>query len=126
MANIIDTKEKTVIVTHRTRCKDTAKALKGEENPCKEYSTTFDFSACSDAEILTLASKTCTIAFRTKSKVNDITEEAFAALMVEPIDVHEQLKAEKRGLSNEQKLDRITGGMNKDEINNLIKKLSNR
>ena len=44
-----------IVVKHKTRCMDTEKALKGEENPCKEYTTTFDFSKCSEEEILLLA-----------------------------------------------------------------------
>ena len=66
----------TIEVKHKTRCKDTKEALKGEVNPCKEYKTIFDFSDCTEEEILNLASRTCIIAFRTKSKVNSITEEA--------------------------------------------------
>ena len=116
--------DKTIVVKHKTRCMDTPKALKGEENPCKEYKTTFDFSACSEQEILELASKTCIIAFRTKSKVNSITEEAFAVLANNTIDVHEQLKAERRGATAEQKIAKLAEGMDKDELTKLLLALS--
>lgn len=125
METIVNNMEtQSIVVRHKTRCMDTAKALKGEDNPCKEYKTTFDFSNCSDKEILELASKTCIISFRTKSKVNTITEDAFAALANETIDVHEALKAERKGLSSEEKIDRLTKDMGKDELAELIKKLS--
>lgn len=116
--------EKEIVVRHKTRCMDTPKALKGEDNPCKEYKTTFDFSNCSEQEILELASKTCIIAFRTKSKVNTISEEEFATLANNTIDVHEQLKAERRGLSAEEKIDRLTKDMGKDELAALIRSIS--
>ncbi len=116
--------KKEIVVRHKTRCMDTAKALKGEDNPCKEYKTTFDFSKCSEQEILELASKTCIIAFRTKSKVNSITEESFSTLANAIIDVHEQLKAERRGLSPEEKIDRLTKDMGKDELAALIRSIS--
>ncbi len=115
---------KTIAVRHKTRCMDTPKALKGEDNPCKEYKTTFDFSECSEQEILELASKTCIIAFRTKSKVNSITEDAFSTLANSTIDVHEQLKAERRGLSAEEKIDRLTKDMGKDELAALIRSIT--
>lgn len=117
--------EKTIVVRHKTRCKNTAPHVKGEDNPCKEFVTTFDFSNCSDEEILRLASKTCTIAFRTKCKVNEISEEKFAELMKEPIDVHEALKAERRGMSSEEKVERLFDTMTESERLELIKKLSN-
>ena len=115
---------KTIVVKHKTRCMDTPEALKGEENPCKEYRTTFDFSECSEQEILELASKTCIISFRTKSKVNSITEEKFSELANATIDVHEQLKLERRGLSAEEKIERLTKDMGKDELSALIRSIS--
>lgn len=126
MANIIDTEEKTVKVVHKTRCSDTPKQLAGEENPCKTYETTFDFSNCTDEEILELASKTCIISFRTKSKVNSITEKEFAALMKEPIDVHEALKAERRGLTPQQKIEKLASEMKPEELQALIESLNNK
>lgn len=116
----------TIVVRHKTRCMDTPKALKGEENPCKEYKTTFDFSDCSESEILNLAAKTCIISFRTKSKVNVIKEEDFAVLANTTINVHEALKAESRGLSAEEKIDRLTKDMGKDELSALIKSIAER
>ena len=113
----------TIEVKHKTRCMDTEKALKGEENPCKEYKTTFDFSNCTEEEILNLASRTCIIAFRTKCKVNIITEEAFADLANKVIDVHEELKAERRGLSNAEKAEKALLSLSEEERANMIKKL---
>ncbi len=113
-----------IVVTHKTRCMDTAKALKGEPNPCKEYKTTFDFSDCSEEEILNLASKTCIISFRTKMKVNTITEEAFAKEANAIVNVHEELKAERKGLSAEEKIERLTKGMDKDALEKLLKDLA--
>ena len=118
--------EKTIVVKHKTRCEDTPQQIKGEENPCKEFTTTFDFSNCDNKEILELAARTCIIAFRTKSKVNSITEERFSELMTEPIDVHEALKAERKGMTAEEKITKLTGLMNDKEIAALIEKLSNK
>lgn len=112
-----------IVVKHKTRCMDTEKALKGEENPCKEYTTTFDFSECSEEEILLLASKTCTIAFRTKCKVNSITEEAFSKLANATINVHEELKAERRGLTSVEKAEKALTSMTADERASILKKL---
>jgi hypothetical protein len=126
MANIINVEEKTVIVNHKTRCMDTAKQLAGEENPCKEFKTTLDFSECTEEEILELASKTCIISFRTRNKVNSITEEEFAALMVEPINVHEALKAERRGLTPQQKIEKLASEMKPGELKALIEALNNK
>ena len=112
-----------IVVKHKTRCMDTPKALKGEENPCKEYNTTFDFSNCTEEEILNLASRTCIIAFRTKCKVNTISEEVFADLANKVIDVHEELKAERRGLSNAEKAEKALLSLSEDERSNMIKKL---
>ena len=115
--------DKAIVVRHKTRCMDTPKALKGEENPCKEYKTTFDFSKCSEEEILNLASKTCIIAFRTKSKVNSISEEKFAGLANGTVDVHEELKAERRGLSNAEKAEKALLSLSETDRTNMIKKL---
>ena len=121
---IKDIMEKTTIaVKHKTRCMDTPKALKGEENPCKEYNTTFDFSNCTEEEILNLASRTCIIAFRTKCKVNSITEEAFGTLANKTIDVHEELKAERRGLSNAEKAEKALTSLSEEERADILKKL---
>ena len=113
----------TIVVKHKTRCMDTAKALKGEKNPCKEYNTTFDFSNCTEEEILNLASRTCIIAFRTKCKVNSITEEVFAGLANATINVHEELKAERRGLSNAEKAEKALMSLSDTERESMIKKL---
>lgn len=113
----------TIEVKHKTRCMDTDKALKGEVNPCKEYKTIFDFSECTEEEILNLASRTCIIAFRTKCKVNSITEEKFAALANTTINVHEELKAERRGLSNAEKAEKAMLAMSDTEREDIIKKL---
>ena len=115
---------KTIVVRHKTRCMDTPKALKGEENPCKEYKTTFDFSECSEEEILNLAAKTCIISFRTKSKVNIISEEKFSELANATINVHEALKAESRGLSSEEKINRLTKDIDKAELTALIQSIA--
>lgn len=119
----INIEDKTVVVTHKTRCVDTPKALKGEENPCKTFNTTFDFSNCTDEEMLELASKTCIISFRTKSKVNSITEEAFSKLQTDSIDVHEAIKAERRGLSNAQKAEKAFASLSEAEVKALLAKL---
>ena len=124
--NTIDTNTKTVKVTHKTRCKDTAVALKGEENPCKTFNTVFDFSDCTESEVLELASKTCIIAFRTKSKVNSITEDEFQALQDEPINVHEAMKAERRGLSSEQKIENAIDKMSDADRAALLERLINK
>lgn len=121
--NTINVEEKTVTVNHKTRCMDTERHIKGEENPCKEFTTTFDFSNCTGEEMLELASKTCIIAFRTKSKVNVITEKAFSELMKEPIDVHEAIKAERRGLSNAQKAEKAIDSLSETEREDMLKKL---
>lgn len=115
--------DKAIVVRHKTRCMDTPKALKGEENPCKEYKTTFDFSKCSEEEILNLASKTCIIAFRTKSKVNSISEEAFSTMANKTIDVHEELKAERRGLSNAEKAEKALTSLSESERADILAKL---
>lgn len=115
--------KQSIVVKHKTRCMDTAKALKGEDNPCKEYKTTFDFSKCSEEEILNLASKTCIIAFRTKCKVNSISEEAFAGMANKTIDVHEELKAERRGLSNAEKAEKALTSLSESERESILKKL---
>ena len=113
----------TIVVKHKTCCMDTAKALKGEENPCKEYNTIFDFSNCSEEEILNLASKTCIIAFRTKSKVNTISEKEFSDLANTTIDVKEDLLNVIRGLTKEQKLEKIISGMGKDDLDKLLERI---
>lgn len=113
----------TIVVKHKTRCMDTPKALKGEKNPCKEYNTTFDFSNCTEEEILNLASRTCIIAFRTKCKVNSITEEVFSELANKTIDVHEELKAERRGLSNAEKAEKALTSLSEAERADILKKL---
>ena len=115
--------KKSIVVKHKTRCMDTPKALKGEENPCLTYTTTFDFSECSEEEILNLASKTCIIAFRTKCKVNSITEEAFAGMANATIHVHEELKAERRGLSNAEKAEKALTSLSESERADILKKL---
>jgi len=115
--------KQSIVVKHKTRCMDTAKALKGEDNPCKEYKTTFDFSNCSEEEILNLASRTCIIAFRTKCKVNTINEEKFTELANGTVDVHEELKAERRGLSNAEKAEKALLSLSEEERTNMIKKL---
>ena len=115
--------DKAIVVRHKTRCMDTPKALKGEENPCKEYKTTFDFSKCSEEEILNLASKTCIIAFRTKSKVNSISEEAFSTMANKTIDVHEELKAERRGLSNAEKAEKALTSLSESGRADILAKL---
>ena len=116
----------TIEVKHKTRCMDTPKQVKGETNPTKEFKTTFDFSKCSEEEILELAARTCIISFRTKCKVNIITEEEFAVLAGKTVDVHEVLKAERKGLSAEEKVQRLTKDMGKDELTALIESLSNK
>ena len=122
----INVEEKTATITHKTRCNDTPKALKGEENPCNEFVTTFDFSKCSESEILDLASKSCIISFRTKSKVNDISNDAFQKLMDEPINVHEAMKAERRGLSPIEKAEKLMTGMSEADVKALLEKLANK
>ena len=124
--NTIDTNKKTVIVKHKTRCSDTPKALKGEDNPCQSLETTFDFSDCTEEEILNLATKSCIIAFRTKCKVNDITEEKFAELCAEPINVHEDLKAERKGMSASEKVTKLMGTMSNAERQLILEQLNNR
>ena len=115
--------KKEIVVKHKTRCMDTPKALKGEENPCKEYNTTFDFSNCTEEEILNLASRTCIIAFRTKSKVNTISEKEFSDLANTTIDVKEDLLNVIRGLTKEQKLEKIISGMGKDDLDKLLERI---
>lgn len=113
-----------IVVKHKTRCMDTPKALKGEDNPCKELTTTFDFSGCSEEEILNLASKTCIIAFRTKCKVNIISEKEFAKLADGTIDVKDELLNVIRGLTKEQKIEKLVGDMDKDTLDALIKRIA--
>lgn len=122
----INTEKKTATIVHKTRCSDTPNALKGEENPCNEFTTVFDFSECSEAEILDLASKSCIIAFRTKSKVNNITNEKFTELMKEPINVHEALKAERRGATPAEKAEKLLSDMDADAVKALLEKFSNK
>lgn len=123
--NIIMEKN-TIVVNHKTRCKDTPAHIKGEENNTPAFSTTFDFSNCTDAEILDLAAKTCIINFRTSCKVNDITKDEFQALMNDPIDVHEELKTVKRGLSKVQKAEKIASEMSDAEVTALLELLNNK
>ena len=126
MKNSINIENQTVVVKHKTRCKDTAQHVKGEENPCREFTTTFDFSECTPEEILNLATKSCTIAYRTKCKVNEITEDKFAELMKNPINVHTELKAERKGMSADEKVEKIYETMTEQERADLIKKLTNK
>lgn len=115
--------DKTIVITHKTRCKDTPAHVKGEENKAPSFTTTFDFSNCTDAEILELATKTCIINFRTSCKVNDITADAFKALMGDSIDVHEELKTVKRGLSKTQKAEKAIDGLSDEETESLLASL---
>lgn len=112
-----------IVVNHKTRCKDTPMHIKGEENKTPSFSTTFDFSECTDNEILELAAKTCIINFRTSCKVNDISEEEFQALMDSPINVHEELKTVKRGLSKTQKAEKAIDGLDDAETEQLLNAL---
>ena len=76
----IDIENKRVAIKHNTMCVDTKKALQGEKQVKPSFEHIFDFSDCSDEQILGWAAENRLIAWRGLHKVKDLTEEKVKAL----------------------------------------------
>ena len=63
-----------VTITHNTRCEDTEKALQGEKQSTPEFTHNFDFTDCTEEQILTWACENRLIAWRSKHKPVNMNE----------------------------------------------------
>ena len=71
---------KEVTITHNTTCKDTEKALQGEKQTSPSFVHVFDFSNCTEEQVLTWAGENRLIAWRARNKPLDMSEEEVRAL----------------------------------------------
>ena len=105
---------KTVTIKHKTTCKDTPQQLAGEESTTPTFEHSFDFSNCTDAEILDMAASNMVITWRARNGVKKMNEENVRALPT-TIDVHEFMKTTTRGKTKVEKCESIVGKMSDDE-----------
>ena len=114
----------TVTITHATTCKDTPEQLKGEESTVPRFTHNFDFSNCTEQEILNMAATNMVIVWRARNSVKGLTEEEVRALP-DTVDVKEFLASTRtRGKSASEKAEALFGKMSDFDRIKLLETLS--
>ena len=110
---------KTVKISHKTTCSDTPAQLKGEESSTPIFEHSFDFSNCSEQEILDMAATNMIIVWRARNSVKNKSEEEVRALPTD-IDVKEFLSSTRtRGKSNTEKASNLLNKMSPAELEEI-------
>lgn len=119
-------KNATVTITHATTCKDTPEQLKGEESTVPRFTHNFDFSNCSEQEVLEMAATNMVIVWRARNSVKGLTEDDVRALP-DTVDVKEFLASTRtRGKSASEKAEALFGKMNETERALLLADLADK
>ena len=117
-------KESIVTINHATTCSDTPEQLKGEESTVPRFEHHFDFSNCSEKEILDMAATNMVIVWRARNSVKGLTEDDVRALPTE-IDVKEFLASTKtRGKSVSEKAENLIDKMSDADRAKLLADLT--